>query len=137
MELYFSSPRTGNGDLYVSPLQPDGTFGPGELIAELSSPYPEFRPNVRRDGLEIFFDSSHPPSQGDDIWAATRPNPAAAWSAPIRLGDQVNSPGNEHRPFLSWEGTTLYFSSTKPYGASMDTSANLYLTARERLQGAR
>jgi hypothetical protein len=33
------------------------------------------------------------------------------WEPPVRLGSQVNSPGNERFPVLSADGKTLYFSS--------------------------
>jgi len=33
------------------------------------------------------------------------------WSAPINLGKTINTPGEETSPFLSADGTTMYFSS--------------------------
>ena len=42
-------------DIWVSELQPDGTFGNAQLVAELSSPQADQRPSIRFDGLEIFF----------------------------------------------------------------------------------
>lgn len=36
----------------------EGTFGPPVLVAELNTASDDQRPNVRRDGLEIFFDSN-------------------------------------------------------------------------------
>jgi hypothetical protein len=31
------------------------------------------------------------------------------WSAPINLGDNVNTPGSETRATMSWDGRRLYF----------------------------
>ena len=59
-ELYFSSTRAGGpggSDIYVSAL--DGTsLGAPTLADGLNTVADDNRPNVRRDGLEIFFDSN-------------------------------------------------------------------------------
>jgi hypothetical protein len=45
----------------------------------------------------------------------------------------VNSAaGAETRPSLSWDGTTLYFGSTRPGG---EGSTDHYVTTRDRLNG--
>ena len=75
---------------------------PEEQLAELS----------RRDGREVVFASNRvDPSAfgGQDLWVATRNNVRDPWSAPVNLGDAVNTTDNETRPSLSWKGTTLYF----------------------------
>ena len=40
--------------------------------------------------------------------------PFAAWTAPINLGDTVNSPYDEFLPEISKNGLSLYFASTRP-----------------------
>ena len=55
---------------------------------------------------------------------------SGAWSAPVNLGRTVNSPGGETRPSLSWDGTTLYFGSTRTTGES-----NIYVSSRNRVTG--
>ena len=63
-----------------------------------------------------------------DIYAATRAGAFDPWSEPFNLGPAVNSSnGAETRPSLSWDGTTLYFGSTRPGG---DGGADLYVTTR-------
>jgi hypothetical protein len=40
----------------------------------------------------------------------------------------------ETRPSPSWDGTTLYFGSTRPGGEGM---ADIYVVTRERIRGRR
>ncbi len=126
-ELYFSSTRSGGlggGDIYVAPF--DGAaFGVPVLAASLSSAANDFRPNVRRDGLEIFFDSNRAGGLGGlDIWTSTRASTWDPWSPPTNLGATVNSPVNDLRASLSWNGRTMYFGSVRAGGeGSMDLYA--------------
>ena len=63
--------------------------------------------------------------------AATREKKAESWSTPFDLGPNVNSKGAETRPSLSWNGTTLYFGSTRPGGGG---STDHYVTTREKIK---
>lgn len=135
-ELYFSSNRAGGiggSDIYVSPF--DGvSFGAPVLAAGLNTAQDDFRPNVRRDGLEIFFDSNRAGGIGGlDIWTATRASTSDPWSTPTNLGSDVNSTANELRPSLSWDATTLYFGSTRAGG---EGSQDLYVTTRPKVTGS-
>jgi hypothetical protein len=127
-ELYFSSTRSGGfGDIYVSAF--DGTsFGAPELAPGLNSGQDDFRPNLRRDGLEIFFDSNRSGGVGGlDLWTSTRASTADTWSTPTNLGGGVNSPVNDLRATLSWDGSTLYFGSVRSGG---EGSQDLYVITR-------
>ena len=132
-ELFFGSDRlgpAGNADLYMSEQQPDGSWGPPTRISELSSTSTENRPTVRFDGLEIFFYSARPGGQGTDLWTATRPSVDAAWSPPVDVGTTVNSSDTEVHPYLSADGKTLVFSSTRPGGSG---GGDLYVTTRAQI----
>lgn len=129
--LYFSSTRPGlgaGGDLYVAESH-GGEFGPAVLVPGVNSPFDDGHPNVRRDGLEIFFYSARPGAQGNDIYVATRASTSDPWSTPVNLGPDINSAASETRPSLSWDGTRLYF------GSSREGSSDIYVTTRERLTG--
>lgn len=68
-------------------------------------------PAVSADGTELYFVSNIPGGSGGlDIWKLTREAGSDEWSAPINLGPQINTPGNEMFPFVHPDGT-LYFSS--------------------------
>jgi len=89
---------------------------------------------VRRDGLEIFFDSNRPGGVGGlDIWTATRASTSDPWSTPTNPGSNVNSAANDLRASLSWDATTLYFGSTRAGG---EGSQDLYVTTRPKLTGS-
>jgi hypothetical protein len=127
-ELYFSSTRAGGlGDIYVSGF--DGaSFEAPVLAPGLNTAQDDFRPNLRRDGLEIFFDSNRAGGSGGlDLWTSTRASAADPWVTPTNLGAGVNSSANDLRPSLSWDGRTLYFGSLRAGG---EGSQDLYLITR-------
>ena len=126
-QLYFSS----GPDIYVSRQGVDGRFGPAVAVQELNSPAPDIQPNVRKDGLEVVFASMRKPDMGQDLWSATRESVDDPWSEPVNLGDDVNTPDNETRPSLSWDGTTLYFGRARIGGP-----ADIYVSTRTRGHGS-
>ncbi|HEX6580897.1 MAG TPA: hypothetical protein VF195_08495 [Actinomycetota bacterium] len=91
-------------------------FGPAQLAPGLNTANEDARPNVRKDGLEVVFDSTRAGglSALPDIWTASRSNDAAAWSSPVHLDAPINSEASETRASLSWEGVTMVFGSTRP-----------------------
>ena len=113
--LYFSSNRAGLHKIYVSIMQEDGTWGTPSPVAELNQEGAvDARPNVRKDGLEIVFDSTRGDPANPDIFTSTRASLSQPWSTPRRLGANVNSAtAAESRPSLSRDGTRLYFGSTR------------------------
>lgn len=141
-ELYFSSTRpggftpdpadavSGDGDIYVSALDGESFQAPA-LVPGLNSAVNDLRPNVRRDGLEIFLDSNRSGGIGGlDLWVATRGSTSEAWSAPVNLGDGLNSSANDLRASLSWDGKTLYFGSNRVGG---EGSQDIYFTTRGKV----
>jgi WD40-like Beta Propeller Repeat len=132
-QLYFSSTRGGDSDIYVTAELADGSFGPATPVAGLNSANDDFRPNVRKDGLEVVFDSNRPGTLGgQDIWSATRDSVDEPWSAPIDL-TTVNSPANETRASLSWDGRTLTFGSNR---VGTEGMADVYESTREQVAHA-
>lgn len=104
-----------------------GSYGPGEPVAELNSAADDLRPNIRKDGLEIVFDSTRG-GGAPDIYSANRPAVDAPWSEPIALGPNVNTTYAETRASLSWDGKTLLFGSTRRGEGATD----IYITSRAR-----
>jgi len=118
--LYFArGPSNLFTDIYSAPITRDGhTRGPATLVSELSTPdFSDSRMTVRADGREIVFFSDRPGGLGGtDLWSATRRSVHDAWSRPINLGAPLNSPDQDLLPFLSRDGRTLFFTSTRPGG---------------------
>jgi WD40 repeat protein len=143
--LYYSSSRVAAqggfvpGDIFVSRRGAGGTFGPGELVAELSDPAAnDIQPNVRKGGREVVFSSNRAGGKGSqDIWVATREKGHGSWSQPVNLlnlGDpsqQVNTSESETRPSLSWRGETLYFGRAPAAGGPAD----VYVATRQKSGG--
>jgi len=100
-------------------LAPSGSwaFTPVSLLALVnddgSNPQPLFyRPTLKRlvfaardttldSALDIYMTRQKDTVAGNSVF----------WEPPVRLGPQVNSPGNERFPVLSADGKMLYFSS--------------------------
>ena len=67
-------------------------------------------PAITDDGSTLYFVSNIEGGYGQmDIWKVNRKGDQG-WSAPVNLGSNVNTPGNEMFPFIHSDGT-LYFSS--------------------------
>jgi hypothetical protein len=132
----------GDYDIFASTLRADGSFGPGVLVRELSSPYRDTRTAIRRDGLEFFITSNRPggPLAGLHIWVSTRATTRDPWSTPVQLASSVNVAGSrDAAPTLSLDGTTMYFSSTRAGGSRKEPGSprrDLWVTARTRLDEA-
>jgi hypothetical protein len=130
--LFYGSNRPGSADydVYASPLDGDGVAGPGVLVPEFSSPGRDTRIFIRKDGLEAFITSNRVGGQGIDIWTSTRTTLSDPWSVPTNLGFPVNGPGDDGSPWLSKDGTTLYFFSTRTGGYG---GRDIWYTTRAKL----
>ena len=145
--LYFSSFRSGGAFADAGPVSGDadvyssewsaGTFAAPRLVPGVNSASDDGQPNLRHDALELFFYSTRPGTLGlADIFVATRSNAHDPWGTPVNLGPSVNTAaGAETRPFLSWDGTTLYFGSNAPANVrpGAEGSSDIYMTTRARL----
>jgi hypothetical protein len=139
--LFFSSTRpggvtaeapgavAGDSDVYVSEEQHHGGFGAATPVDGLNTASDDFRPNVRKDGLEVVFDSNRVGTLGgQDIWSSSRERTGDAWSVPVDLVS-VNTASNETRASLSADGERLTFGSNRPGGEGM---SDVYVSTREK-----
>jgi WD40-like Beta Propeller Repeat len=120
----------GDYDVYASPLGAHGMAGPGVLVPEFSSPGRDTRIFIRKDGLEAFITSNRTGSQGIDIWVSTRDTLSDPWSLPTNIGFPFNSTADDGAPWLSKDGTTLYFFSTRTGGYG---GRDIWYTTRMKL----
>lgn len=127
-EVMLFSRRSGSptsGRIYQSV---DG--GPAEQL-DLGPSVADNRPSVTHDGLTMFFDSVRAGNAGGpDLFYSTRSSTAEPWGPPTRLA-ALSADNFDARPFISWDGTFMTFSSTRE-GA---TQPDMWFTTREKLSG--
>lgn len=119
-------------DVYASPLGEHGVAGPGILVPEFSSAGRDTRIFIRKDGLEAFITSNRVGSHGIDIWVSTRDTLSDPWSVPTNLGFPFNSTADDGSPWLSKDGRTLYFFSTRTDGGAQGMR-DIWYTTRVKL----
>lgn len=69
----------------------------------------EAHPSINAKGDMLFFTSDRPGGMGGmDIYMSRLVN--GAWSAPVNLGEEINTAGNEVFPYIN-DDNTLYFAS--------------------------
>jgi len=123
-------------DFYISKLLPDGSWGPSyNLGPPVNTEENEGSVSISTDGQFIFFAacnrSKRHTLQGQEGLASPREVYPGCdlyfsrlegdkWSIPRHLGEVINSREWESTPSLSFDGLTIYFSSTRPggYGGS-------------------
>jgi Tol biopolymer transport system component len=134
--LLFGSNRPGGAggyDIYQTSRPVGGEFELPAIVIELSSSADDARPNIRKDGREIFFDSTRSGGLGGlDIWTARRESLDAPWEAPVNV-TVLNSGAADGRPSLSFHGASLYFMSARTIGGH--GAQDLYVTYRQRVTG--
>jgi OOP family OmpA-OmpF porin len=79
----------------------------------------EFCTGISADGLVLFFSTGYfGPARsggagGGDIWVTKRSAKDEPWQEPVNLGPTVNSWADEVLPYISADGSTLYFTSSR------------------------
>ena len=116
--FYSTAGALGDDDIFVSVLGPDGSFGPGQLVADLSTPgYQDQMPTVRErptGGYEITFNSDRPSDGknpvfgGQDVYWSRANLLPFQWFAPQNAGPNVNTGAHETRASLSSDLSRLY-----------------------------
>ncbi|TKC09369.1 OmpA family protein [Pedobacter frigoris] len=101
----------GRCDIYVSHKQGNSWGDPFNLGNPINTQYWESQPAISPDGSTLYFVSNRPGGLGGyDIWKSTLQSDGY-WSKPENLGSDINTPYDEHTPFIHPDGKTLYFSS--------------------------
>ena len=117
-DLYFWTERAdgvGERDIYVAPRRADGGY-------DIARPLPAPINSTARDHLFwIAPDASvmlityrnRDGKTGNDLYVSRRD--ASGWTPPVNLGPTVNTPYDEFAPRVSPDGTTLLFTSNRPF----------------------
>jgi outer membrane protein OmpA-like peptidoglycan-associated protein len=106
-------------------------------FARINTTYWESQPSISPDGRTLYFSSDRPGGYGGtDIWM-THKQDDGNWGAPVNLGPDVNTKGEERTPSIAFDNRTLYYSSDGyPDGEKGKAAGgfDLYVT---RWQGSR
>jgi hypothetical protein len=83
---------------------------------------------VTNSGLSLYFASTRPGGSGAlDIYVSQRSSRSDPWGTPQNLGASINSSSADQLPFVSPDGHTLYFASTRP---GTEAGYNIYASFR-------
>jgi outer membrane protein OmpA-like peptidoglycan-associated protein len=116
----------GGCDLYMSYRSDSVWSAPQSFGATINTPGFEGMPCLSPDNKELYFVSDRQGGYGGyDLWVSRFEN--SLWQAPVNLGPQINTPGNETAPFLHTDNSSLYFSSTGQTGMG---GADLFMSRR-------
>ena len=101
----------GSCDIYWAKRSGERWTQPENLGPVVNSAQWDSQPSFSSDGKTLYFASKRAGGKGSsDIWK-TELQPDGQWSAPVNLGDSVNSRSEEMAPFIHPDDQTLYFSS--------------------------
>lgn len=127
------SPDGRDEDFYFAEKQEDGTWGeaynPGPPI---NSPWREGAPTISPDGKYVIFTICDlygqygPDKQGFgscDLFVSVRQG--KKWSAPVNMGQTINSRNWESQPCFASDGRTLYFIRGR-YNSERERFADIY-----------
>ena len=126
-ELYFSSDRAGDSDIWVSRrASPSDPWGAPSMVPELSSSGIDRSPSVSLDGLSIWFTTDRELFRGR-IWHSSRPNTQSPWALPAPVSE-LASPNFDSAPSIDAAETTMFFSSL--HQNSSTTGTDIYASTR-------
>jgi len=109
-ELYLICNDQNNFDIYVSKMN-DSIWEPmSPLSSKINTHYHESSVCISSDGYYLYFASNRPGGEGGfDIYRANREE--NDWGNVVNLGPAINTERNEEAPFITVDGTSLFFSS--------------------------
>lgn len=110
-------------DIYMSEMGSKGWERPKKLALkpEGADSISVGHPCVSDDGKFLIFASDMPGGQGGrDLWYTEYNKKADSWSAPVNMGPDVNTPGDELFPTFALNGDLLYSSNGMPGMGGLD-----------------
>jgi Tol biopolymer transport system component len=129
--LLFASSRPGGAGLYdlyqATRASRGAAWGAPVRIVELASTADEFAGSIAPDRLTIVFSSSRSGGAGGgDIYQAVRTSTGATWNPPTLISELVSA-ADDSAPWMSADGRTFAFSSTRAGGQG---SQDVYTSVR-------
>jgi hypothetical protein len=113
-DLYFASSRAGGfgeEDLYVSKLDNTKRMLPKNLGSKVNTAASEYDPCISPLSEFLIFSSSKPDGFGNSDLYYSIKNDSMNWDQAHNLGNEFNTPTREYCPYLTPDGSYLFFSS--------------------------
>jgi len=108
--LFLSRDDNSNSDIYYSTFNGDSWTKIIKLNKNINTKYWESHGFISEDGEQLVFASDRPGGFGGlDLYMSHKVN--GDWGPAVNLGQEINTPFNEDRPFLINKGKTLFFCS--------------------------
>jgi Tol biopolymer transport system component len=114
--LYFFSRRAGgfgHGDIYRSRPVAGRYVEVENLGATINGASHEVDPFIAPDESYLIFCSDRPGGYGKDDMYIVFAGAGGGWTAPINMGEAVNSPHQEYIPSVSRDGKYFFFTTNK------------------------
>ena len=129
-ELFLYKTDNYVGNIYSSTLQ-NGVWTPiKKLNRNINTKFYESHASISADGQKLYFTSNREGGFGGlDIYVSER-NASGDWGPAVNLGPTINTPFNEDTPFITEDGSHLYFSSEG------HASMGVYDIFKSRLSGS-
>lgn len=100
-----------NEDIYVSKKRGEGWSKPKSMGDNINTKYSELSISVTSDESTVYFSSNRPGGYGGFDIYKSKLDKNGDWGPAINLGPIINTGTDEDAPFISPDGTVLYFSS--------------------------
>jgi outer membrane protein OmpA-like peptidoglycan-associated protein/tetratricopeptide (TPR) repeat protein len=116
--IYFARGVQGTGqkDLFVSYLQPDGKWGAPVALTEINTPFDETAPCIHPDGKTLYFASNGYAGMGNFDLYMSRKGADGKFSTPVNLGYPINTEKAEESIIVSLKGDNAFVSSDRDGG---------------------
>ncbi|MBN2347944.1 MAG: PD40 domain-containing protein [Bacteroidales bacterium] len=110
-QLFLTKEDNFNSDIYISNYENGLWTKSVPLSNKINTKFWESHASISADGKTLYFSSNRRGGLGEmDIYKSEL-NEFNDWSAPVNLGNNINTELNEDTPFITEDGKTLYFSS--------------------------
>jgi Tol biopolymer transport system component len=133
--LYFFrrfDPSSGRSEILSAEPNEDGYSEPVNLGSNINTEWDEWDPFVSSDGETLIFCSKKPSGRGEDDLYVSFKDTDGRWSTAINLGEGVNTPSSENRPFITADGKYLFFSAGDAAGGRDVYWVNMEVVRRLR-----
>jgi outer membrane protein OmpA-like peptidoglycan-associated protein/tetratricopeptide (TPR) repeat protein len=111
-KLFFVIDNGDNGDIYMSEFIDDEWTEPQYLKGDVNTSKWESHAAITTNGKRLFFTSNRNGGYGGlDIYYSDYNEEDKKWGKAVNLGPEINSKFNEEMPFITKDGSELYFAS--------------------------